>query len=95
MAEESTRGTCKGCSTGEVDPLQSPWIVGLSCPICFLLASSSVVAHMAEAELLLAAECIAEWVLELAARHLHMARKLVQGSHMETYSFPAHTWPLS
>ncbi len=95
VAEESTRGTYKGCNMREADPLQSPWIVGLSCPICFPLASSSVVAAMAEAELLLAAECIVERVLELAARHLHMARTLVQDSHMETYSFPARTWLLS
>ncbi len=89
------RGTRKGCNMREEDPLQSPWIVGLSCPICFPLASSSVVARMAEAELLLAAERIAERVLELAAQHLCMARMLVQDSRTETYSFPAHTWLLS
>ncbi len=50
---------------------------------------------MAEAELLLAAERIAERVLELAARHLCMARMLVQDSRTETYSFPVRTWLLS
>ncbi len=50
---------------------------------------------MAEAELLLAAEHIVERVLELAAQHLCMVRMLVQGSHMETYSFPVCTLLLS